>query len=184
MRSLGVLLVLLAAMTPLRAQEGTEQEIYAQIEPGARREYEALVANITRSALHDPNIDWRDRRKLLDRVEEEKERLKVMTYNKASLFAHCAAEAQQGRKPGAPRVAPQQNLVLQSCLEIKLSQITKYANVSNYAGVFFPERIAPCGERARLREREQQFRPFAFLQLSSPKLYDFELYTKCMMTPR
>ena len=158
MRWTCALLILLAAAAPARAQESFEAEVYTQIEASVRGEYEAMLAQLTRAAMNDPTIDWRDQRKMAERLEADKARVKLWTYNKAAFFAYCGAEAERAagaeaprsRSSGSPRVPAGQNLMLQACVEIKSSQMSKFLNVASYAGVFFPERIAPCGEHSRL----------------------------------
>ena len=61
--------------------------------------------------------------------------------------------------------------------------MTQFANIASYATHFFPERIAPCGDKSRQKEREQQLPVYEFLKGDDElKLYDFEGYVTCMMT--
>jgi hypothetical protein len=176
-----ILLFLAAALA--RGQEDFAKTVYAEIENSARNEYEAMIGSIMRDAMAHPPKDDEEQAKRAQQIEREKGRLKLLTYNKAALFAFCAADADRARGPGAPPVRSEQNLILRTCVELKFDQMRKFANISSYGGLFFPERLAPCGERARLPEREKVLPPYDFLEIIEPKLYDFELYSDCIMTP-
>ena len=107
----------------------------------------------------------------------------MLSYNRAVLFAFCAAEAEKERGPNALPIPLEQNLPLTTCVEIKVGQLQKFSQLAAYADFFFPERIAPCGEQSRLPEQEKMLAPYAFLQIDEPKLYDFLRYNECLMTP-
>ena len=106
----------------------------------------------------------------------------MLSYNRAALFAFCAAEAEAERVPGTPRVRFENNLLMTTCVEIKVGQLQKFSQLASYADFFFPERIASCGEQSRLPEREKILAPYPFLQIDEPKLYDFARYNECLMT--
>jgi len=105
-----------------------------------------------------------------------------LSYNKAALFAGCAADAARARLPGAPPIRGDQDPVLRTCLEFKFDQLRKFANISSYAELFFPERIAPCEQSTHLPEVEKALPPYDFLELSEPRIYDLERYVDCVMT--
>ncbi len=167
-----MLLATLLAAGPSRAQDAALQGIYASLQNNIRAEYEALLAGLPREAPEDAS----------GAIEKNKALLKMFAYNKAVLFATCAAETERDRSPGANRVPAAQNLMLRTCVEIKLGQLQKFTQRVAYADLFFPERVAACGERARLPEQEKVLRPYSFLFLDEPKLYDFVQYNECLMT--
>ena len=76
-----------------------------------------------------------------------------------ALFAFCAAEAERDRAPGAARVPAENNLMLTTCVEIKLGAIAKFTQLAAYADFFFPERIESCGEQSRLPSGRRCWRP-------------------------
>ena len=164
--------IMLAAASPARAQDTTVQGIYASLENTIRGEYEALLAGVAREAPDKPS----------GAIEKTKALMKMFAYNKAVLFATCAAEAERDRSPRADRVPAAMNLVLRTCVEIKIGQLQKFTQRVAYADLFFPERVGPCGERSRLPEQEQVLRPYSFLFLDEPRLYDFARYNECLMT--
>jgi hypothetical protein len=166
------LTILLSAAAQARAQDDLVLRMYAASASGVRGEYEALMADMARGMQGQPP----------DKIEKTRELLKVLSYNKAALFAGCAAEAEKDRSPAADRVPSAMNLMLRTCVEIKIGQLNKFSQVVAYAEIFFPERISPCGERSRLREQEQMLRPYDFLLLDEAKLYDFARYNECLMT--
>jgi hypothetical protein len=98
-----------------------------------------------------------------------------------TLFAFCAADAEEGRPPDAPRVPARENPALTKCVEQSFAALSDFTNKLNYAGVFFPERIVRCGEESRLPDRERLLRPYEFLGLDKPRLYDFSRYNECLM---
>jgi hypothetical protein len=167
-------LILLAALGQARAQDDAVQRIYAAVEKRIQAEYEFNVAGVTRGMSGSGAS--------LSRIAPIKDRMKVLSYNKAALFAFCAAEAERNRPPNAGRVPMDKNLMLTTCVEIKIGQLQKFSELAAYADFFFPERIASCGERSRLREQEKTLAPYPFLQLDEPKLYDFLPYNECLMT--
>jgi hypothetical protein len=178
------LLCFLVAASPARAEDDFAKAIYGDIENNVRDEYGAMAAAITRELAANPPQDEAEQAKRAEQLERELERMKLFAYNKAVLFSLCAGDADRARSPGAPPMRADQSLVLRTCVEIRLDQLRKFSNVAAYAATFFPERIEPCGERARLPEREKAMPPYEFLKLKDPKLYDFERYTDCLMTPR
>lgn len=183
MKLTSALLLLLLAALPARAQQEFVKLVYAEIENGVQSEYDAMIGGIMRNSMAHPPKDDEEQARRGRQIEREKERAKLFAYNKAAMFAYCAADAERARAPGAPPVRGEQNLIMRTCVELKFEQMRKFANISSYGGLFFPERIAPCGERARLPERETMLPPYDFLQISEPRLYDFDRYSDCIMTP-
>jgi hypothetical protein len=154
-----------------RAQDEVTQGVYASIENDIRREYDAVMDRVSRAEPSGP----------AERFEKIRQMWTAIFYNRAALFSNCAAEAEQYRSPGAPRVAARNNLFLTTCVEEKLAALTKFTNMFNYARTFFPDRIERCGEASRLREQERLLPPYDFLQSAEPKLYDFPRYNACLM---
>jgi hypothetical protein len=184
MKIFGALIILLAlAVTPTWAQDDFAKEIYAEIGNSVRAEYETMLAAIARDSLTNPPRDEVSRIQRAGEVEKEKRRVKLLTYNKAALFAGCAAEAARAREPGAPRLRGDQDPVLRACLEFKFDQLRKFANISSYAELFFPQRIAPCEQSTHLPEVEKAPPPYEFLEMNEPRIYDLERYVDCVMTP-
>ncbi|AMN41344.1 hypothetical protein RHPLAN_29070 [Rhodoplanes sp. Z2-YC6860] len=165
----------LAACGAAVAQTGDEdsavQAVYASIENSIHREYDAVLGVVSRKESESPT----------GRFEKMRDVVRTMYYNKAAVFSNCAAEAEQYRAPGAPRVPASQNLLLNTCLEEKLGELNKFSNMLGYATTFFPDRIERCGEASRLHDREKLLPPYGFLQIAEPKLYDFARYTTCLM---
>jgi hypothetical protein len=118
----------------------------------------------------------------LSRLAPIKERMKMLSYNRAALFAFCGAEAEKNRPAGAAPIPLASNLLLTTCVEVKFGQMQKFSELAAYADFFFPERIVSCGEQSRLLEQEKKLMPYAFLQIDEPKLYDFARYNECLMT--
>jgi hypothetical protein len=98
------------------------------------------------------------------------------------LIASCIADGDKDRAPDAPVVPLRQNLVINTCIDIKLKQMQKFSDRAAYADFFFPDRIERCGESSRLPELEKVFSPYEFLELGEAKLFDFVRYTDCLMT--
>jgi hypothetical protein len=184
-RTASALLALLALVaTPAHAQEDDfAKSVYEEIGNGVRNEYDGMIGEMRRNSMAHPPQDEEEQAKRDEQIKRETARLKSFAYNKAALFAFCAADADRARGPGAPPVRGEQNLVLRTCVELKFDQMRKFANISSYGALFFPERIAPCGERARLPEREKLLPPYEFLHIDDPKLYDYERFADCIMTP-
>jgi hypothetical protein len=169
-------LILLSIAGPVRAQDDdVARRAYAAVEDRTHAEYEYNMAGITRQMLKMGAS--------FDKITPIRERMKMMSYNRATIFAFCAADAEKERGPYAPPIPIAQNLPLNTCLEIKLGELQKFYQRSAYADFFFPERITSCGEQSRMPEREQMLPPYSFLQIAEPKLYDFARYNECLMTP-
>ena len=166
--------MVLAAAGQAWGQDGVLRRMYAAAEERTHAEYEFRMAGITRQLLRSGAP--------VSRLAPIKERMKMLTYNRAALFAFCGAEAEKERPPGAPPIPLESNLVLTTCVEIKFAQLQKFSELAAYADFFFPERIEPCGEQSRLPEHEKKLAPYAFLQIGEPKLYDFPRYNECLMT--
>jgi hypothetical protein len=163
-------LVLLAAAEPASAQDDVVQRIYASQAGGIRAEYESMMLQMPPAPPEHSG-----------QADKNKELLKMIAYNKAAMLAYCAVDAEKERLPGAERVPSTMNLMLQTCIEIKLGQLRKFSQTVAYADLFFPDRIASCGERVRLRDQEKLLRPYDFLFLDEPRLYDFARYNECLM---
>ena len=166
--------VFLLGAGAVRAQDDNALlRIYAGLEGRIRAEYEYNLSGVTRQAI-DAGVPF-------SKVEPFKERMKLLAYNKAALFASCAADADKERQLNAGRVPMAQNLIVTTCAEIKIGQLQKFSELAAYADFFFPERIASCGESSRLPELERMLPPYAFLFLDERKLYDFKRYNDCLM---
>jgi hypothetical protein len=165
------LLILTVAASPVRGEDDLTRGFYASAENSLRREYDGLMWEIL-FGRGGPAA----------RSEKSQHTTKIIFYNKAVMFALCAAEAERVRAPQAPRVPAQLNLFLTTCVEQKFGELHKFSNVLSYAGVFFPERIERCGEASRLQDQEKLFPPYEFLQLAEPKLYDFTRFNSCMIS--
>jgi len=168
-----MLLTLFVVTVSVRAQEDITQIVYASIENSIRGEFESILAQIMRENVAQ----------LPGGIVKATELLKLITYNKASLFAFCAAETEKDQPQRSNRIPSAMNIVLTTCVEIKFSELDKFVKLVDYAGLFFPDRVRRCGEQARLAERERALPPYEFLQLFQPRLYDFSSYNKCLMTP-
>jgi hypothetical protein len=174
MRRLAALVfLLLAAAAPVRADDAADtlRGFYVSIEEGVHREYGGLIDAIERGETGGPSAG----------SETTRAMLKMLYYNKAVLFASCAAEAEQSHASAAARVPAENNLELTTCVEVRFGELNKFSNLVGYAGMFFPERIERCGEASRLRNKEKALAPYAFLELAEPKLYDFTRYNACLM---
>lgn len=166
-----LLAAVLLGAGPAGAQDVILQGTYATIENSIRAEYEAMLAALPREAPEEA----------AGQIEKNRSLLKMFAYNKAALFASCAAEADRERSPRAERVPAARNLMLRTCVEVKIDQLQKFTQRVAYADLFFPERIASCGEQSRLREEERMLPPYSFLFLDEPRLYDFARYNECLM---
>jgi hypothetical protein len=167
-------LVLLAVAGAVRAQTDRLQTIYAGLADNIGKEYQLHVNQAVRQLIVSGAP--------MTKMPPVKERLKLLSYNKAVLIASCIADADKDRAPDAPAIPLRQNLVITTCIDIKLKQMQKFSDRVAYADFFFPERIESCGESSRLPEIEKVFRPYDFLELSEAKLFDFVRYTHCLMT--
>ena len=163
--ALTMLLVLAASFA--RAQEDFAKSVYTEIENSIRNEYEGMIGSIMRNSMAQPPKDEDEQATRAQQIEREKARVKLLTYNKAALFAFCAADADRARGPGAPPVRSEQNLFLRTCVELKFDQMRKFANISSYAGLFFPDRIAPCGSARACPSGRRYCRPTTFWRLAS-----------------
>jgi hypothetical protein len=166
------MLLLLGAISPAQAQDDRLQAIYNGLQENVRADYEALRAQLSRTAMM-----------LALNAAKEREELRMLSYNKAVLFAECVVESERDRSPAANRVPSAMNLMLRTCVEIKFAEMEKFSNRLAYAEVFFPERIGRCEDGARQREKEKLLPPYDFLEIAEPKLYDFARYNQCLMTP-
>jgi len=105
----------------------------------------------------------------------------MLAYNRAVLVAYCIAETERDRPPNARPLPMEQNLVLTTCVDDKVGQLQKFSQLAAYADFFFSDRIESCAERSRSPEHEQVLRPYGFLLLDEPRLYDFARYNECLM---
>jgi hypothetical protein len=175
MRFFFVLILLAAAGTARgqdRAPDEMTQAVYASVQNDIRREFDTVMERVGRAEATDPTANFQRIRRMWG----------MLYYNRAAMFAICAAEAEQYRAPGAPRVPARNNLFLNTCMEEKAGGLNKFTNLFSYASTFFPGRIDRCGEAVRLREQEQLLPAYEFLQFAEPKLYDFARYNACLMT--
>jgi hypothetical protein len=177
MACLLAVLLLIASGGPVLAENDTSYDqfartIYAGMEESVRREYDSAALTIPRGAANA----------LSPTTDKVRTALKVLYYNKAALFAFCAADAERARGPSAVRVPAENDSVLTSCVETKFAELNDFTNKLSYAGVFFPERIVRCGEASRLPDHERLLPPYDFLHLTQPRLYDFPRYSRCLMT--
>jgi hypothetical protein len=168
-----MLAILLAWAGQACAQDAALQRAYAAVAERTHAEYEFNMAGITRQMLRSGAP--------VSKIAPIRDRMKMLSYNRAVLFAQCAAEAERVRLPGAEPVPLGNNLMLTTCVDIKIGQLQKFSQLAAYADFFFPERIAPCGEESRQPEQEKMLAPYAFLQIDEPKLYDFPRYNECLM---
>jgi hypothetical protein len=168
-----IVLVLLALTVPARAQVDMMQAIYAKLADNIRMEYEFHLNQAARQVLASGAPPAK--------IEKVRKRLQLLSYNKAALMAACIADADKERAADAPPVPLRQNLLVTTCVDIKLKQMQNFSDRAAYADFFFPERIETCGESSRLPELEKVLRPYDFLFLDEPKLYDFARYSECLM---
>jgi len=150
------------------------RRVYAAVEERTQAEFEFKMAGITRQLLSSGAP--------VAKIAPIKERMKMLSYNRAALFASCAAEAEKDRPLNAERIPLENNLVMTTCVEIQAGHLQKFSQLAAYADFFFPDRIASCGEQSRLPEQEKTLAPYAFLQIDEPKLFDFSRYNECLMT--
>jgi len=162
-----VFLLLLAAASQVCAEDDAVQRVYAAMEPRIRGEYEFHLAGVARQVLGSGAP--------ASKIELFQKRLKLLAYNRAVLVAYCIADAERDRPPNARPIPMEQNLVLTACVDEKVGQLQKFSQLAAYVDFFFPERIESCGQQARSPEHEQVLRPYAFLSLEEPRLYDFAL---------
>jgi hypothetical protein len=170
-----IFLIFLGAAGQACAQDNADaaQRVYSAMEPRMRAEYEFHLAGVARQVLGSGAP--------ASKIELFQKRLKLLTYNRAVLVAYCIADAERNRPPTAAPVPMEQNLVLTTCVEEKVGQLQKFSQLAAYADFFFPERIASCGEQSRAPENEKILRPYSFLLLDEPRLYDFTRYNECLM---
>jgi hypothetical protein len=168
-----IVLVVLAVASAAQAQVDKMQAIYAGLADSIRNEYQLHVNQAMRQLIVSGAP--------MTKMEPVKQRLKLLSYNKAVLIASCIADADKERAPDAPAIPLRQNLVITTCVDIRLKQMQKFSDRAAYADFFFPERIATCGESSRLPEIEKVFRPYDFLELGDAKVFDFVRYTDCLM---
>jgi len=179
-RALMVLLLLAAASQAHaqdqikdRADDEAVRRVYLAMQPRIQAEYEFHLAGVARQVLRSGTP--------ASRIELFQRRLKMLAYNRAVLVAFCIADAEKDRPATAIPVPMEQNLVLTTCVDEKVGQLQKFSQLAAYADFFFPERIESCGKQSRAPEREQILRPYDFLLLDEPKLYDFARYNECLM---
>jgi hypothetical protein len=166
-------LLVLAAASQARAQNDAVQRVYGAMEPRIRAEYELRLAEVARQVLGSGAP--------AGKIELFQKRLKMLAYNRAVLVAYCIAETERSRPPNARTLPMEQNLVLTTCVDDKVGQLQRFSQLAAYADFFFPDRIESCGGQSRSPEHEQVLRPYGFLLLDEPRLYDFARYNECLM---
>lgn len=166
-------LVTIGVQQPSRAQDQATVLAYAAAEAGVRAQYEALLAQIAQ-APPNASPEW---------LAKTKSLVAMLSYNQAAIFAFCSGEAEQDRSQAVRRVPASENLVLRTCVEIKMKELNKFSERIGYVDMFFADRIASCGEQSRLRDKEGILKPYDFLFLDEPKIYDFAKYNECLLKP-
>ncbi len=169
-----VVVALFAVAGSAWAQTDRLQTIYAGLADNIHKEYQLHVNQAVRQLIISNGP--------MAKIEPVKHRLKLLSYNKAVLIASCIADGDKDRAPDTPAIPLRQNLMINTCIDIKLKQMQKFSDRAAYADFFFPERIESCGESSRLPELEKVFRPYDFLELGGAMLLDFVRYTDCLMT--
>ena len=111
----------------VHAQNEMLQTIYARLADSVRADYEALRAQLSHTAMQ-----------FALPAAKEREELKMLSYNKAVLFAGCAAESEQDSAPTTRRVPSADNLMLRTCVEIKFFEMEKFSNRLATPRCFFP----------------------------------------------
>ena len=145
-----------------------EKAFYARIENDLKKEYEALVASLTRKKLTKAEQD-----KALDGI-------KFIFYNRANVYATCWGEYLQLKALGHPTI--EQEAHFKSCIDEKLSAFMIMVELTDYLGVLPPGTGARCEMLARLFERELLLPPYDFLkqQSGSDHLIDANIYNQCI----
>jgi hypothetical protein len=174
-----VTLLLLAAAGFARAQDrGQEQSFddavrsaYASVENSIRQEFENAMVGLARDAAVRPASE----------IDNAKEILKFISYNKAAIFAYCFAETRRNHPPRNSRVRSDQNVFLTTCVETQFADLRRFTGIRAYVITFFPDRVGSCQQQWRLADREAVLRPYEFLALEQPRLYDFAGYNRCLM---
>jgi hypothetical protein len=166
-------LLLLAAASQARAQDDVVQRVYAAMEPRIRAEYEFHLAGVARQVLASGAP--------ASKIELFQKRLKMLAYNRAVLVAYCVAETERDRPPNAIPIPMEHNLVLTTCVEIKSGNCRNFPSSRPMPISSFPTGLNPVRRAIALPEHEQVLRPYGFLLLDEPKLYDFERYNECLM---
>jgi hypothetical protein len=145
---------------------------YASVEKSIRVEYDNAMAGLARdSAVRPPN-----------EIENAKEILKFISYNKAAIFAYCFAETRRDHPPLNSRLRSESNIFLTTCVEGRFADLRRYTGVRPYVVTFFPDRVMPCEGQSRLKEREALLPPYPFLRIERPRLYDFAEFNRCLMS--
>lgn len=174
-----VLVLLAAAAIAARGQSVPQHPVmdeevrkaYASVEPSIRVEFQNAMDGLARDAAVRPPKD----------IENAKDILKFISYNKAAIFAYCFAEARRDHPPKNPRGRSESNIFLTTCVDSQFAELRRYTGVRPYVMTFFPERVMACEQQARLESREALLRPYDFLTLDRPRLYDFTRFNRCLM---
>ncbi|MBM3531322.1 MAG: hypothetical protein FJX62_24880 [Alphaproteobacteria bacterium] len=147
------------------------RKAYASVEPSIRVEFHNAMAGLARDAAVRPPAD----------IESATNILKFISYNKAAIFAYCFAETRRDHPPKNPRGRSEANIFLTTCVDGQFAELRRYTGVRPYVMTFFPERVMACEQQARLQSREALLRPYDFLALDRPRLYDFAKFNRCLM---
>jgi hypothetical protein len=92
MRRTQLLLLMMAVVGPVHAQNDELQTVYAGLQDSVRADYQSLRAQLSRAAIA-----------MALNAAKEREELKMLSYNKAVLFASCVVESERDRSPAAMR---------------------------------------------------------------------------------
>jgi hypothetical protein len=138
------LLMLLSAAAPACAEERMTHDdlvriIYNGMADSVRDQYDSALLNVPKFNSGESAA----------KVQGLRQSLKILFYNKAALFAFCAADAEGGRPPDAPRVPARENPALTKCVEQSFAALSDFTNKLNYAGVFFSRRGLCAAARSR-----------------------------------
>lgn len=152
------------------ANEEALRRAYASVENSIRGEFEVAMEGLARDAAV----------RSASEIENARDILKFISYNKAAIFAYCVVSTQREAASVSSRQRSASNVILTTCVENQFGELRRFTGLRAYVGTFFPERVLACERRARLPEREQVLRPYAFLNLDQPRLYDFAEYNRCL----
>jgi hypothetical protein len=109
--------------------------------------------------------------------------LGTMLYNKANVILQCVADALVQAGDGASPILQQEaKSKLEGCAKDATVQMTKTFQLSGYSANM-NEVAVKCEMISRLFEREQEFPPYEFLQLTRPLLLDFKRFNDCLLSP-
>ena len=146
-----------------------EKAFYARIENDLKKEYEAVVASLTR-------------KKPLTKAEHDKalDSIKFIFYNRANVYATCWGEYLLLKALGHPTI--EQEAHFKSCIDEKLLAFMIMGELTDHVGALPPGTGDRCEMLARLFERELLLPPYDFLkqQSGSNHLLDANIYNQCI----